>query len=152
MTKTYEITCTPEDGSEVEITYTESDLFLHEYAARHFPSPRFPYMPEGFHLAQLPVGKTFHVREAKPRPNASAVTRMTVRVIITSPSNTPNVTIDKVAKYILSLPMVSMWCAFEVTKHNQLFCIRADGEIVYYLETEEMARKIISCIHNYQLN
>lgn len=149
MVKTYEITCNSPLSNETHVTYTESDLFLKEYALLVFRKPRFAFMPDGFHLAMLPEGKKFHVIEGETVSPA----KMTVRVLEIGNSSTPRETIAAAVKYILSLEGVSMWSAFEIEEHNEkLHVIKADGSNVYYLELRSLAEKIVKAIHNPAIN
>lgn len=149
MVKTYEITCNSPLSNETHVTYTESDLFLREYALLVFRKPRFAFMADEFHLAMLTEGKKFHVIES----DTVSPSKMTVRVMEIGNSSTPRETIAAAVKYILGLEGVSMWSAFEIEEHNEkLHVIKADGSSVYYIELRSLAEKIVKAIHNPAIN
>lgn len=149
MVKTYEITCNSPLSNETHVTYTESDLFLREYASLVFKEPRYAFMPVKFQIGQLPAGKKFHILER----GGGSPSKMTVRVLEIGNSSTPRETIAAAVKHILDLEGVSMWCAFEVEEHNEkLYVIKADGCNVYYVESESLADKIVKAIHNPAIN
>lgn len=149
MVKTYEITCNSPLSNETHVTYTESDLFLREYASLVFKEPRYAFMPAEFNLGMLPSGKKFHILES----SGGGPSKMTVRVMEIGNSSTPRETIAAAVKHLHSLEGVSMWSAFEIEEHNEkLYVIKADGCNVYYVELKSLAEKIVKAIHSPAIN